>query len=60
MDLKRDRTLQSIYLDPILRILDERNMDEGLNESWVGLLHDDPTAEVQLVIDFVRHLLSPE
>lgn len=57
VDLKRDRTLQSIYLDPIMRILDERNGDRTTDESWVGLLLDDPSAEVQLVIDFVRHLL---
>ena len=57
-DLRTGRTLQSVYLDPILHILDKRNHDRSENETWVGLLADDPHAEVQLVIDFVRHHLS--
>jgi hypothetical protein len=54
VDLERHRTLQTVYLDPILEILEERNADRLPNETWVGLLKDDPTADIQLVIDFVR------
>jgi hypothetical protein len=54
VDLERHRTLQTVYLDPILKILEERNADRLPNETWVGLLKDDPTADIQLVIDFVR------
>jgi len=53
VDLEDHRTLQSLYLDPIYAILERRNKGRLPNETWVGLLEDDPSAEVQLVIDFV-------
>jgi hypothetical protein len=53
VDLNRHRTLQSLYLDPIFTILERRNKGRLPNETWVGLLEDDPSADVQLVIDFV-------
>ena len=57
VDLDHHRTLQSLYLDPIYAILERRNQGRMPNEAWAGLLKDDPTAEVQLVIDFVSQVL---
>jgi hypothetical protein len=54
VDLRHHRTLASVYLDPILKILDDRNTGRQPNSTWVGLFEDDPLAEAQLVIDFVR------
>ena len=56
VDLEDHRTLQSLYLDPIFTILEKGNRGRLPNETWVGLLEDDPSAEVQLVIDFVCRL----
>lgn len=53
VDLQRHRTLQTVYLEPIFDILEKRNEGRLPNETWIGLLEDDPTGEVQLVIDFV-------
>lgn len=47
------QTLKHLYLDPILKTLDENNADRASNTSLIGLYKDDPDAEVQLVIDFV-------
>jgi hypothetical protein len=54
VDLRHTRTLSTVYLEPILQILDDHNKDRKSGDPWIGLLEDDPTAEVQLVIDFVR------
>lgn len=54
VDLRNSRTLGAVYLDPILRILQKRNAGRQPGDGWAGLLEDDPTADVQLVIDFVR------
>ena len=58
VDLQRHRTLQTVYLEPIFDILEKRNEGKLPKETWIGLLEDDPTAEVQLVIDFVSHKTS--
>jgi hypothetical protein len=58
VDLKRHRTLQTVYLEPIFDILERRNEGTLPNETWIGLLEDDPNAEVQLVIDFVSYKTS--
>ena len=58
VDLEDHRTLQSLYLDPIFSILEKVNTGRLPNETWVGLLKDDPSADVQLVIDFVRGSLN--
>jgi hypothetical protein len=47
------QTLKHLYLDPILRTLDENNAHRAANESMIGLYKDESDAEVQLVIDFV-------
>jgi len=54
VDLENHRTIQSLYLDPIFAILEEKNTGRLPDETWVGLLKNDPSADVQLVIDFVR------
>lgn len=54
VDLRNNRTLNTVYLDPMLKILEERNSGRQPNETWIGLLEDDPSAEIQIVIDFVR------
>jgi len=59
VDLDHHRTLQSLYLDPIYAILERRNLGRMPNEPWAGLLKDDSTAEVQLVIDFVSQFSTP-
>ena len=58
VDLEDHRTLQSLYLDPIFAILEKVNTGRLPNETWVGLLEDDPSADVQLVIDFVCGALT--
>lgn len=52
-------TLKHLYLDPILKTLDENNADRASNTSLLGLYKDDPDAEVQLVIDFVSLHTTP-
>lgn len=47
------RTLVGQYLDPLLARLEDSNRHRKANDSAIGLYADDPTAEVQLVIDMV-------
>ncbi|WVR07947.1 hypothetical protein IAU60_004990 [Kwoniella sp. DSM 27419] len=51
-DLKTGRTLQALYFDPLLRILEANNAGRNVAEDgWVGLYKDDPSAGVVLMID---------
>ncbi|KAL7425246.1 Altered inheritance of mitochondria protein 6 [Cryptotrichosporon argae] len=43
------RTLESVYLDPLMQLLDGNNVNP--NSTWIGVYKDDPTASVQLVVD---------
>ncbi|KAF2712779.1 hypothetical protein K504DRAFT_373298, partial [Pleomassaria siparia CBS 279.74] len=50
---KRDRTLRSLYLDPLERIFAARNVSEaGSGDKDEGLFDVDPNASVILLIDF--------
>ncbi|ORX37588.1 hypothetical protein BD324DRAFT_622526 [Kockovaella imperatae] len=45
-------TFKDIYLDPLLKILDENNKGRDVRAGdWVGLYKDDPKAEVQILVD---------
>ena len=47
-------TLQAVYLDPLMAILEKNNAGRNVVAGdWVGLYPDDPKAEVQIMIDCV-------
>ncbi|KAJ9619613.1 Altered inheritance of mitochondria protein 6 [Taxawa tesnikishii (nom. ined.)] len=48
--LTPNRTLHSLYIDPLLKLLDARN-NHGNSSSWTGLYSQDPTQTVVLLID---------
>ena len=51
-DIAKGRTLQKLYLDPIMERLNRHNKGcEG--DDWVGLYQADPRAEVMIAIDMV-------
>lgn len=53
-DIDQSRTLERVYLDPLMRILDAHNPEGVTGGKWVGLYGDDPQAEVVFAIDMVR------
>jgi hypothetical protein len=48
--LSSDRTLKSLYIDPLIKILSNLNDDSSTNTS-IGIFDLDPTATVTLLID---------
>jgi glycerophosphoryl diester phosphodiesterase len=51
--VKQDRTLRSLYLDPLTRIFDKLNVSTASTEDKeIGFFEADPNASVILLIDF--------
>jgi glycerophosphoryl diester phosphodiesterase len=53
MSTNRDRTLKSLYLDPLTNILENRNVTAADEEDKeIGIFETDPTTTTNLLIDF--------